>query len=308
MTRAAAGPTIRLGTRGSKLARWQAEWVASQLQQQGVGVEIIEISTQGDRDQRSPIEQLGGVGLFTKELQRALLREEIDVAVHSLKDLPTTTVAGLALAAVPTRETANDAFVSIRAKTFDDLPSGAKVGTGSTRRRAQLLRLRPDLVLEEVRGNVDTRLRKLDQGDYDALILAAAGLRRLGLGDRITEVLPVDVLVPAPGQGALGIECRAADDLTRGALAALNDAAAMARVTAERTLLAEVEGGCLAALGAHATLDGDRLTLAAIVLSPDGTQHLSARGEAASDHAVELGKSLARQLLAAGAADLLIRR
>lgn len=308
MTQVAAGHPIRLGTRGSKLARWQAEWVAAQLQNHGVAVEIIEISTQGDRDQSSPIEQLGEVGLFTKELQRALLRDEIDLAVHSLKDLPTTPIEELSLGAIPPRALANDALVSNLASTLDDLPQGARVGTGSTRRRAQLLRLRPDLLLEEVRGNVDTRLRKLDAGGYEALILAAAGLTRLGFQERIRQTLPVDLLVPAPGQGALGVECRAGDEPTRRVLASLHDPSTAACVTAERALLAEVEGGCLAALGAHATLDGDRLTLAAIVLSPDGRQHLTARGEAHPERAGWLGKSLAQELLASGAGELLVRR
>ncbi len=308
MTQTGAERAIRLGTRGSKLARWQADWVAAQLRGHGANVEIIEISTQGDRDQHSPIERLGGVGLFTKELQRALLRDEIDVAVHSLKDLPTTPIPELVLGAVPPRECANDAFVANLVANLDELPQGAKVGTGSARRRAQLLRLRPDLLLEEVRGNVDTRLRKLDQGDYDALVLAAAGLTRLGLQHRIRQTLPVDLLVPAPGQGALGVECRASDEPTREALATLHDPDTAACVLAERSLLAEVEGGCLAALGAHATLAGGRLALSAIVLSPDGRQQLAAQGESTPERADWLGRDLARQLLAAGAGDLLIRR
>lgn len=308
MTLADSGQVVRLGTRGSQLARWQADWIAMQLRQHGASVEVIEISTRGDQDQSSPIEQLAGVGLFTKELQRALLRQEIDVAVHSLKDLPTTPVEGLTLGAIPPRATPQDALVSQVAASIDDLAQGAKVGTGSMRRRAQLLRLRPDLQLEEVRGNVDTRLRKLDDGHYDALILATAGLTRLGLAARISQAIPVEVLIPAPGQGALGVECRTDDEATLTLLSRLHDQATAACVTAERSLLAEVEGGCLAALGAHAVISADQLELSAIVLSPDGRRHLVATGQGPSHQAEGLGRRLATELLAAGAGELLLRR
>lgn len=308
MKPAALAHVVRLGTRGSQLARWQADWVADQLREQGHNVETIEISTQGDRDQTSSLEAIGGTGVFTKELQRALLRGEIDLAVHSLKDLPTTPVEGLALAAIPAREVPYDVLVSHVATSIDALPHGARVGTGSLRRRAQLARRRPDLRLEEVRGNVDTRLRKLDSGAFDALILAAAGLERLGLADRITQVLPPEVLLPAPGQGALGIECRSSDERTLSVVGVLNHPETAACVTAERTLLAGVEGGCLAAIGAHATLQGSRLVLRAVVLSPDGTRQLEVEGEGDISGARSLGQGLAERLLAAGAAELLLRR
>jgi hydroxymethylbilane synthase len=308
MSPSAPQPLIRLGTRGSQLARWQADWVADQLRRQGCSVETIEISTRGDRDQTSSLEQIGGIGVFTKELQRALLLGEIDLAVHSLKDLPTTPVEGLTLAAVPARENPFDVFVSNVAPSLDQLPPESRVGTGSLRRQAQLAWRRPDLVLDEVRGNVDTRLRKLDAGEYDALILAAAGLTRLGLVNRITEYLPPKVLLPAAGQGALGIECRAGDTPTLAAVAGLHHAETAACVTAERTLLAGVEGGCLAAIGAHATCAGERLSLQALVLSADGARQLAASGEEDLANASALAKRLADELLAAGAAELLLRR
>ncbi len=202
---------LRLGTRGSKLARWQANWTAARLAELGTPVEIVEITTTGDVDQVHAIAGLGGVGLFTKEIQRAVLEGTVDFAVHSLKDLPTTRVPGLELAAVPQREVVSDALVSNAGRSIDQLPHAARVGTGSLRRRSQLLRLRPDLHMVDIRGNVDTRLRKLDEGMYEAIVLATAGLTRLGLVDRITQQFPPDQLLPAPGQGALGMECRAED-------------------------------------------------------------------------------------------------
>ncbi|WP_425400972.1 hydroxymethylbilane synthase [Aeoliella sp.] len=299
---------LRLGTRGSKLARWQADWTAARLTQLGHQVEIVEITTTGDANQSHDLGAIGTVGLFTKEIQRALLADQVDLAVHSLKDLPTTPVEKLTLAAVPEREVVADALVSGIARSIDELPQGARVGTGSLRRRSQLLRIRPDLQLLDVRGNVDTRLRKLDAGDYDALVLAAAGLTRLGLQERIAQQIPFDQMLPAPGQGALGIECRADDTETLARLAPLNDPTARAAVIAERTMLAYVEGGCLAAIGAHATVEKGELSLVARILSSDGTECLAAEQSGAVDDAVAIGKRVGEELLSLGARRLVQER
>ena len=243
-----SAPQLRLGTRSSPLARWQAEWVAARLTERGVAVELVPITTQGDV-KTQPLGQIGGQGLFTKELQRALLDGQIDLAVHSLKDLPTAPVDGLSLAAVPPRESTADVLVSNIVKQIEQLPPSARIGTGSLRRKAQLLHLRPDLQVEEIRGNVDTRLRKLDEGQYDAIVLAEAGLRRLGLAERIVQVIPRSLMLPAVGQGALGIEARADDAATCNLLAPLDDAATHQAVLAERSLLLTLRGGCLAPVG-----------------------------------------------------------
>src|SRR3954465_5516322 len=227
---------LRLGTRGSKLARWQAEWVAGELRRRGHAVELVEIATRGDVEPAAPIEDIGTRGVFTKEIQRALLAGSVDLGVHSLKDLPTEPVDGLVLAAVPERESPADVVVCAsalgarlrldpgdQANVLSSLPNEARIGTGSLRRQAQLLHVRPDLQVADVRGNVDTRLRKLDAGQFDAIVLAEAGLRRLGLADRATQVLPFEVMLPAVGQGALGIECRNDDVALREILTPLND-------------------------------------------------------------------------------------
>ncbi|MBM4002190.1 MAG: hydroxymethylbilane synthase [Planctomycetes bacterium] len=299
-------PPIRIGSRGSALARWQSEWVAARLREQGRTVEIVWITTQGDTSSE-PIVASGAQGLFTKEIQRALLERRVDLAVHSLKDLPTESVDGLRLAAVPPRERGGDALVSSRSQDVEGLPSAAVVGTGSPRRRAQLLHWRPDLVMAELRGNVDTRLRKLDERAYDAIILAEAGLRRLGLGHRITCVLPFSRMLPAVGQGALGLEIRADDETTAASIAFLDDPDTRHAVTAERTLLASLRGGCLAPVGAWAQVESDRLTLRAAVLSLDGQERLEASGSAANapTDAFELGRSVAEELLRRGASGLI---
>jgi hydroxymethylbilane synthase len=312
MANSSAHPrTLRLGTRGSQLARWQAEWVAGELRRLGHTVELIEIATHGDVDRARPVEEIGTRGVFTKAIQQALLAREVDLAVHSLKDLPTESVDGLALAAVPSRESAADVLVCgtdnpVRPTVvLDVLPQGARVGTGSLRRQAQLLHWRPDLRISEVRGNVDTRLRKLNEGQFDAIVLAEAGLRRLGLAGRISEVLPFEIMLPAVGQGALGIECRADDDKTLAALAALDDAETRAAVTAERALLAHLRGGCMAPVGALGLVEAGRLTLQAVVLSPDGRQRLTAGGDAAPEDAVAVGRRAAEDLIGQGAAELI---
>jgi hydroxymethylbilane synthase len=297
--------TLRIGTRASKLARWQADWVAERLRSLGHDVTVVEITTRGDADQSGPIGDIGSPGVFTKEIQRALLAGEVDVAVHSLKDLPTEVVPGLSLAAVPPRESASDVLVSRVAKSFDELPLNVRVGTGSLRRQAQLRYARPDLRVEGIRGNVDTRLRKLDQGEFDAIVLAEAGLKRLGLADRTSQALPVDVMLPGVGQGALGIECRDDDRATRNAVSALNDGPSWATVTAERTLLANLRGGCLAPIGAHAIAEHDRMVMSAAVLNPAGTKRIFVRHSGETNQPVDLGSRVANDLLSQGAGELI---
>jgi hydroxymethylbilane synthase len=296
--------TIRIGTRSSPLARWQAEWVQAELRRSGCQVELVFITTQGDV-KTQPLGQIGGQGLFTKEIQRALLQGEVDVAVHSLKDLPTEGVPELTLAAVPERESTHDAFLSIRYADFASLPQGAKVGTGSLRRRTQLLHVRPDLEVFDIRGNVDTRLRKLAEGEYDAIILAEAGLKRLGLAQHIRHVLAADFMLPAVGQGALGIETRVADAATQQAVQVLNHPATHAAVLAERSLLATLRGGCLAPVGALATCTDDHLTLNAVVLNLSGAEKITAQHTGLTSAAVAIGQTVANELLTLGAEALI---
>jgi hydroxymethylbilane synthase len=301
-----AARKLRLGTRASALARWQAEWVASRLADQGVAVELVPLSTTGDREPGQSLASLGGVGVFTKELQRALLDGRIDLAVHSLKDLPTEPVAGLMLAAVPPRGPVNDVLATNKAERIDDLPAGAVVGTGSARRRAQLWHLRPDLEMRDIRGNVDTRLRKLNEGQYDALVLAQAGLERLGLASQVSCVLPASVMLPAAGQGALGIEVRADDPQVLGALRSLNDPTSHAAVSAERKLLATLRAGCLAPVGTWARIEPDeQLHLSAVVLSPDGSQKILAQHLDSPTEWERLALRVADDLLRQGAAELI---
>jgi hydroxymethylbilane synthase len=291
--------TVRLGTRASQLARWQADWVAKELTHFGASVEIVEITTCGDVHQKDPIAQMGGQGLFTKEIQAALLRGDIDVAVHSLKDLPTETVRGLVLAAVPAREPADDALVSVRFNSLDELPHDARVGTGSRRRLAQLLHLRPDLHIEDIRGNLDTRLAKLDAGHYDAIVLACAGLHRLGLATRIRQRLGPPRMFAAAGQGALGIECRAGDEAVRQLLASLEDGPSRQAVTAERILLATLEAGCLAPVGVWGRVVESQVLLDGVVVSLDGRQYL--RASYVGTDPVAVGQQVADELLGQGA-------
>lgn len=297
--------TIRIGTRASALARWQAEWVAAQLTASGNAVELVPISTVGDRQQVGSIGEIGTQGVFTKEIQRALLTGEIDCTVHSLKDLPTDPVDGLVLAAVPERESPRDALIGAQATSLASIPSGAKIATGSLRRRTQLWHQRADLVMVDVRGNVDTRLRKLDDGEFDVLVLAEAGLRRLGLSDRISCLLPPEIMLPAIGQGALGIEVRAEDATTREVLAVLDDRETHAAVTAERALLATLRGGCLAPIAAWGRVLDGVLLLEAAVLSADGRQRLEVSAEGEPDQAASLGAQVARELLEHGAGELI---
>ncbi len=295
---------IRIGTRGSALALWQSSWVASQLRELGVSVDVEIIQTQGDVNQ-APIGQIGGEGLFTKRLQQALLEDEIDVAVHSLKDLPTEPIGGLTLAAVPPRESTGDVLVSNDVSGLDALPDGAVVGTGSMRRQAQLLHVRPDLNVQGVRGNVDTRLRKLDEGQFNAIVLAEAGLKRLDLHDRITHVLPREQMMPAVGQGALGIETRDNDTATLDAVLKLDDSATHCSVVAERAMLAALRGGCLAPVGAWGRVESEELRLDGVVLSSNGQKRITAAATGDPDDAIRLGQSVAEQLLNDGAGELI---
>lgn len=296
---------LRLGTRASPLARWQADWVAGELRRLGHEVALVPLSTQGDQERAAPLGAIGGQGVFTKELERALLRNEIDLAVHSLKDLPTETVEGLELGAVPPRAPTADVLVSRKWRSFVELPEGAVIGTGSLRRRAQLWHARRDLRMLDIRGNVDTRLRKLADGEYDALVLAQAGLRRLGLEAEITEVLREELMLPAVGQGALGIEIRSNDADLKAVLSALDDATTRAAITAERSLLAALRGGCLAPVGAKGDVIAGQLRLRGVVLSGDGSVRLAAEQTGLSFEAHELGRQVAHDLLAQGAAELI---
>jgi hydroxymethylbilane synthase len=295
---------LRIGTRASPLARWQANWVATQLTSLGVETQLVLISTQGDQQQVGPIGQIGVEGVFTKAIQQALLADEIDLAVHSLKDLPTETVTGLSLAAVPTRGPCGDVVICREAESLDQLPAGSIIGTGSLRRQAQLLSHRADLVMNDIRGNVDTRLGKLDEGQYDALVMTEAGLVRLGLADRITHVIDRKIMLPAVGQGALGIESRAGDTATRTALAPLNDSATFAAVSAERAMLAALRGGCLAPVGAWGRINEEgQLTLTSVVLTADGSQRCDVQSTSSIDNATQLGQDVAEQLLALSAGE-----
>jgi len=287
-----------IGSRGSQLALWQAEWVAAQLAARGRKARIQIIKTTGDKITDVALSKIGSKGLFTKELEEALLRGEIDLAVHSLKDMPTEIPAGLELAAVPQREDPRDALIG---STLHELKQGARVGTSSLRRSAQLRAARPDLTVESLRGNLDTRLRKLDKGQFDAIVLAAAGLRRLGWAHRIAEALPVEIMCPAPGQGALAIETREGSGL--GEL--LDDNPSRLAVTAERALLGGLGGGCQVPIGAHARLEGETLHLRAVVASPDGVNLIARQSSGAAADASAIGEHLARLLLAEGAAAIL---
>jgi hydroxymethylbilane synthase len=300
-------PPIRLGTRGSQLALWQANYVADRLRPvvEPQPVELVIIETHGDQVQDRPLSQLGGFGLFTKAIQQALLDKQIDVAVHSLKDLPTIPIAGLKLAAVPPRGPIGDVFVSLKYERFADLPAGAVIGTSSLRRRAQILNQRPDLDLVDLRGNVETRLRKLREQDLDAIVLAEAGLRRLGLDQSITEVLDPKWMLPAVGQGAIGLECREEDEQTSHFVETLNDPLTWSAVLAERAMLYALGGGCLVPIGAWTRVESDVLTLRGTVLSPDGKRRIVDTHRGPSDKPLGIGNELAAQLLAAGARELL---
>ena len=298
--------TIRIGTRGSSLALAQANWVKRQIQNQypEASVELVVIKTSGDRFVDAAIQAMGGKGVFTKEIEEALLRREIDVAVHSMKDLPTDLGPGLVIAAVPHREDPRDVLVSRSSAGLSELQSGATVGTGSLRRQAQLRHYRSDLSLVPIRGNVDTRLKKLDAGEVDALVMAAAGLKRLGREDRITEYITAEICVSAVAQGALALEARE-DEAQRGRLSFLHHDVTFAEVTAERSFLKRLGGGCHVPVGARAYAEGDNLRMKGVVARPDGSALCGGTTSGSIADAALLGKQLAEQLLRDGADKIL---
>ncbi len=297
---------LRIGSRGSALALWQANWVRSRLTgNAGREAELVIIQTSGDHFQQAEIARIGVKGVFIKQLEEALLERRIDLAVHSMKDVPTCIPPGLLFPAICEREDPRDCLLSPSGKDLDGLPSGARVGTGSLRRRAQIRHYRQDLEMLPLRGNVDTRVRKLDRGEYDAIVLAKAGLDRLGWTSRITSVLPPEICLPAVGQGALGVETRADDRETLELVRALDHAESRAAVTAERALLEEMEGGCQVPLGAWARIEQGSLILDACVFSEDGKLFARRRGSGSPDQPQELGRRVAQMLLEEGGAEIL---
>ncbi|WP_417438808.1 hydroxymethylbilane synthase [Idiomarina sp.] len=299
--------SVRIATRKSKLALWQAEHIQQRLEElhPGLSVELVPMSTKGDVILDTPLAKIGGKGLFVKELEVAMLEGRADIAVHSMKDLPVEFPPGLELHTICEREDPRDAFVSNNYKNLNELPEGAVVGTCSLRRRCQVKEQFPHLVIKDLRGNVQTRLRKLDEGEFDAIILAASGLIRLELGDRITSFIPVEQSLPANGQGALGIECRSDDDEMKALLAPLQCQETRTRVLAERAMNRGLDGGCQVPIGAYAELEGDEVYLRGLVGEPDGGKVLRDEVRGPASKAEELGSELAERLLKQGAAEIL---
>jgi hydroxymethylbilane synthase len=297
---------LRIGTRGSLLAKWQAEFVRKQLfAATGAEAELVIIKTSGDRMQQAPLTQIGGKGIFIKELEDALLEESVDLAVHSVKDIPTDTPSRLCFPAVCRRDDVRDCLISPKGTTLANLREGARVGTSSLRRHAQLKHIRPDLDVRDLRGNVDTRLRKVESGEYDAILLAKAGLDRLGWSQRITEILAPDVCMPAVGQGAIAVEARLSDAEAADALVKLDDAETRTAIICERALLAALQGGCQVPLGAWARIERGELILESCVCSVDGVQYVKQRATAPPDQAAQLGQHMATLLIEAGAQNIL---
>ena len=297
---------LRIGSRGSILARWQAEFVRKQLfQVSGVEAEIFIIKTSGDKMQQAPLTQIGGKGIFIKELEEALLEETVDLAVHSVKDIPTETPSRLHFPAVCRRDDVRECLGSSKGATLANLKQGARVGTSSLRRQAQLHHNRPDLDIRELRGNVDTRLRKVESGEYDAIILSKAGLDRLGWSQKITEALSPEISLPAVGQGAIAIQARVKDTEAADILGKLDDAETRTAVIAERALLAALQGGCQVPLGAWARIDRGELVMDAVVCSVDGVQYVRQRATAPPDQAAQLGEHMAKLLVEGGARGIL---
>ena len=294
--------TLILGTRGSKLAVHQSQWVQARLQElaPGLTISLQRIQTSGDKILDVPLAKIGGKGLFVKEIEDALLSKEIDLAVHSMKDVPTALPEGLDILCVPPREDPRDALITRDGCRLDQLKPGARIGTSSLRRQAQLLHYRPDFTIEMLRGNLDTRLRKLREGQFDAIVLAAAGLRRLAWDAEITEYLPVHLSLPAIAQGALGIEARSDDTFVRELLSRFEHRPTRITVTAERALLHRLEGGCQVPIAAHAALEGDRLTVDGLVASVDGRRVIRHQIQGPASEAQTLGTKLAERLLADG--------
>jgi hydroxymethylbilane synthase len=297
---------LRIGSRGSKLALWQANHIRERLEREcRMTAEVVVIKTSGDRSQAAPLGEIGGKGVFVKEIEDALLAGKVELAVHSSKDLPTETPAGLCFPAICARDDVRDALISKSGAKLADLPRGARIGTGSLRRQAQLRHARPDLQFVDMRGNVDTRLAKLDRGDYDAIVLAKAGLDRLGWTSRITEVLSAEISLPAVGQGALAIEARESEREIVDLLAKLDHAETRAAVFAERALLREVQGGCQIPLGACARIENGALVLDACIASLDGAKYIHKRVSGDAGDPDSLGIRAGQELLAAGGAEIL---
>ena len=294
---------LRIGSRGSQLALWQAHHISALLRERGHEIQLEIIKTTGDKITDVALAKVGTKGMFTKEIEEALAEGRVDLAVHSLKDLPTALPDGFEIAAITTREDASDAFLSIKYENIEALPKGAKVGTSSLRRQAQLKQVRPDLDIFPLRGNVDTRIRKLEEGQYDAIILAAAGLNRLGKTQHVKQVLDPKFMCPAAGQGALGIEIRLGDSVMFEHLKFLDDRAARLSTTCERALLNKLGGGCQVPIGAHATVKGKEITLVAICAKPDGTEVL--RETQTGTDPVELGERVGDKLLKRGGQEIL---
>ncbi len=298
---------LRIGTRASLLAVTQSTWIKNQIEtaHPQTRVELVKITTKGDRILDVPLAKVGGKGLFVKEIEDALLAGEVDLAVHSMKDVPTELPDALHIGIIPVRETAQDAFVSVKYSSLAALPQGATIGTSSLRRKSQLAALRPDLIITDLRGNIDTRLRKLDEGVFDAIILAGAGLNRLGLSERITTLLTSDQMLPAISQGSLGIELRRDDTELLAGLQFLHHPQTAVTVAAERAFLLRLEGGCQVPIGAHAILSGETVTLTGLIASIDGRQLIKDTVSGPADHTEKLGSTLAETLLARGGKALL---
>lgn len=299
---------IVIGTRSSKLALWQAEYVADRLRKQyeGLEVELMHIVTKGDKILDVPLAKIGGKGLFTKELEVAMLEKRVDLAVHSLKDMPTVLPTGLSLTTITKRLDCGDALVSPKYQTLENLPKGAKVGTSSLRRKAQLLNIRPDLDIHNLRGNVNTRLRKLEEENFDAIVLAVAGLKRLGFGDKITQIIPRKYCLPAVGQGALAIETRADDEEIKNMLSFLYDDKTADATIAERAFLAQVEGGCQVPVGVYGEVNEDNtLIVEAVIGSLDGKTIIRDKVTGKRENASELGEDLAKKILANGGLEIM---
>lgn len=297
---------LRIGTRGSILARWQAEFVRKQIfQLSGMEAELVIIKTSGDAMQHVPLTQIGGKGIFIKELEEALLQNTVDLAVHSVKDIPTEIPAGLHFPAVCRRDDVRDCIVSHKGDTLDTLRLGARVGTGSLRRQVQLRQYRPDLDFRDLRGNVDTRLRKVESGEYDAIVLSKAGLDRLGWAQKITEVVSTDISLPAVGQGAIAIQSRVTDSDAEQMVEKLDDLETRAAIIAERALLSALQGGCQVPLGAWARIERNELVMEAVVCSVDSTQYIRRRLTGPKDQAAQLGQQMANLLIENGAREIL---
>jgi len=300
-------PLIRIATRRSPLALWQAEHVAKLLKEShpNIQIELVKMITQGDKILDTPLAKIGGKGLFVKELEQGMLNGDADIAVHSMKDVPALLPEGLEISAILHREDPRDAFVSNQYETIDELPKGAVVGTSSLRRQCQLLEMRPDLIIKSLRGNVNSRLQKLDDGNYDAIILAAAGLIRLGFEARIKTALPVNTMLSAIGQGAIGIECRNDDEATKSLIECLHDEETATRICAERAMNLTLEGGCQAPIAGHAKIKNGILRLHGLVAEPDGSLMITEELEGPVENAEEIGITVANRLLAGGAKDIL---